>query len=107
MSPLTGLRRSRARRRSAQALELLLRALAYEYVDVALALEQPLDEMPADEAGRTGHEVAHFAGTLPGLSAPGRARAWSTPARSGKRPSPRSLTRNVKLRPREPAERNR
>jgi hypothetical protein len=34
-------------------------------VDVAFALEQPLDEMTADEPGCPGHEVAH-AGTLPG-----------------------------------------
>ena len=48
----------------AQPLELVLGALADQDVDVAFALEQPLDEMTADEAGCPGHEVAH-AGTLP------------------------------------------
>ena len=42
-----------------QLVELLARALADEHVDVALALEQPLDQMAADETGRAGHEVAH------------------------------------------------
>jgi len=36
----------------------LYRALAHEYEDVAVALEQALDEVPADEAGGTRDEVA-------------------------------------------------
>ena len=49
----------------AQPLELVLGALADEHVDVAFAVEQPLDEMPADEAGGPGDEVGHVR-TLPG-----------------------------------------
>ena len=36
-----------------------LGALAHEHVDRSLALEQELDEVAADEAGRAGDEVAH------------------------------------------------
>ena len=42
-----------------QRVQPLARALANEHVDVPFALEQPLHEMAADEAGRAGHEVAH------------------------------------------------
>ena len=45
-------------------LELLGRARAHEHVDVALALEQPLEQMTADEAGRPGHEVRRHEGPL-------------------------------------------
>ena len=38
-------------------LELLLAAGAHEHVDLALAREQPLDQMAADEAGPPRHEV--------------------------------------------------
>ena len=44
----------------AQLLEPALRALADEHVDRALALEQELDQVAADEAGRAGDEVAHW-----------------------------------------------
>jgi len=40
-------------------VQSLGRALAHEQVDVAIALEQALDEVPADEAGRTRDEVVH------------------------------------------------
>ena len=43
----------------AQLLEPALGALADEHVDRSLALEQQLDEVAADEAGRAGDEVAH------------------------------------------------
>ena len=43
----------------AQLLEPALRALADEHVDRPLALEQQLDQVAADEAGRAGDEVAH------------------------------------------------
>ena len=33
------------------------RSLAHEHVDESLSLEQPLDEIAADESGRAGHEV--------------------------------------------------
>ena len=39
--------------------EAVTRALAHEHVDVALALEQLLHEMAADEAGRARHEIRH------------------------------------------------
>ena len=52
-----------------QRVELVRGALADEHVDVALALEQPLDEMPADEAGGAGDEVASCSRTLPGPQA--------------------------------------
>jgi hypothetical protein len=42
-----------------EPVEARLRALADEHVDVAVALEQPLDEMAADEARRARHEVRH------------------------------------------------
>src|SRR3954453_19344946 len=103
MSPWTGLRgpapcRGGAARHPAggvaQALELVLRALAHEHMDVTFALEQALDEMPADEAGGSRDEVAHpvdspsavlvrGVGPYLGFSAPGRGRAWSTRARRG------------------------
>jgi hypothetical protein len=41
-----------------QLVELLPGALADEDVDVSLALEQALDQVPADEAGRPRDEVA-------------------------------------------------
>ena len=37
----------------------------HERVDGALALQQPLDEVAADEAGRSGDEVVHRQGILP------------------------------------------
>ena len=42
-----------------QAIEALARALADEHVDVAFALQQPLDEVASDESGRARHEVRH------------------------------------------------
>ena len=42
-----------------EPVEALARSLADEHDDVAVALEQPLDEMAADEAGRARHEVRH------------------------------------------------
>src|SRR5206468_1068121 len=42
-----------------ELLEPLRRALAHEHVDVAIALEQLLDEVTADEARRAGDEVGH------------------------------------------------
>ena len=56
---MTGLMRSPVAPALAQALELLLGPLAHEHVDVPFALEQPLDEMAADEAGGSRDEVAH------------------------------------------------
>ncbi len=41
-----------------QLVQAVHRALAHEHVDVALALEQLLDEVAADEPGRAGDEVA-------------------------------------------------
>jgi hypothetical protein len=46
-----------------QRVELLARALPHEDVDVPLTLEQPLDEVAADEPRGPGDEVAH-AGSL-------------------------------------------
>ncbi len=41
-------------------LHLVARSLAHQDEDVALAgVEQPLDQVPADEARRAGHEVRH------------------------------------------------
>ena len=48
----------------AQLLEPALGALADEHVDRPLALEQQLDEVAADEAGRAGDEVAHSPSTV-------------------------------------------
>ena len=48
-----------------QLVELLARALAYEHVDVALALEQPLDEVTPDEAGGARDEVGRQRSLLP------------------------------------------
>ena len=49
-----------------QLRQALLRALAHEHVDVALAVaQQLLDEVAADEAGGAGDEVAQ-SGLLPG-----------------------------------------
>src|SRR6185503_17498099 len=48
-----------------QPLELLGGALADEDVDVAIALEQPLDEVAADEARRAGDEVGHAPNPIP------------------------------------------
>ena len=48
-----------------QRFELLGRPLADEHVDVALALEQPFDQMAADEAGGPRHEVARHVFPLP------------------------------------------
>ena len=42
-----------------QLLEPRARALAHQHVDGALPLEQPLDQMPPDEAGGPGDEVLH------------------------------------------------
>ncbi len=39
--------------------EAALGALSHEHVDRALALEQQLDQVSADETGRSGYEVAH------------------------------------------------
>jgi hypothetical protein len=79
--------------RRSQALELVLGALAHQHMDVAFALEQPLDEMPTYEAGGSRDEVAHpvcpppilirGAGIYLGFSAPGPERAWSSRARMG------------------------
>jgi hypothetical protein len=41
-----------------QLVEPAARPLAHEHVDVALALQQALDQMAADEAGPAGDEVA-------------------------------------------------
>ena len=68
--------------RSMQPLELLRRALADEDVDVALALEQPLDEVAADEARGAGDEVGH----VNALSS--RARASREPRLPAKRCAP-------------------
>jgi len=78
----------------AQPLELLLGPLPDQDVDVAVALEQALDEMAADESGRSRHEVAHpfvspsavsvrGAGIYLDVSAPGPARARSSRPRTG------------------------
>jgi hypothetical protein len=48
-----------------QRVELVARAFAYEHVDVALALEQPLDEVAADEAGGARDEVGRQRSLLP------------------------------------------
>ena len=48
----------------AQLLEAPLGALADEHVDRPLALEQLLDQVAADEAGRAGDEVAHLGSAL-------------------------------------------
>ena len=48
-----------------QLRELVLRLLADEDVDVALAVEQPLDEMAADEPGGAGDEVGRQSSLLP------------------------------------------
>ena len=42
-----------------QSVEALGRPLAHQHVDRAVALEQLLDEVAADEAGGAGHEVGH------------------------------------------------
>jgi hypothetical protein len=42
-----------------QLVELPDRALAHQHVDVAFALDEPVDEETADEAGPSGHEVGH------------------------------------------------
>ena len=42
-----------------QGVDLAARPLADQHVDRALALQQLLDEMAADEAGGAGHEVVH------------------------------------------------
>ena len=47
--------------RSTSAVELVGGALAHEHVDVALALEQALEQVAADEAGRPRHEVVTLA----------------------------------------------
>ena len=62
---MTGLMRSPAAPALDQLVELLARALAYEHVDVALALEQPLDEVAADEASGARDEVGRQRSLLP------------------------------------------
>ena len=47
-----------------QLLQPGARALADEHVDGALALEQALDQVPADEAGGPGDEVLHTASLI-------------------------------------------
>ena len=99
-----------------QGVQPLARALAHEHVDVPLALEQPLHQMAADEAGRTGHEVAAHRVLLlsiGGVSLYGRASQRTrtravrvTPVSYGKPGARRMRARNTNVRPREPAERN-
>ena len=48
-----------------QGVELLARALAYEHVDVAFALEQPLHEVASDEARGARDEVGRQRSLLP------------------------------------------
>ena len=48
----------------AQLLEPALRALSHEHVDRPLALEQQLDQVAADEPGRSGDEVAHLTSSI-------------------------------------------
>src|SRR5204862_3718188 len=42
-----------------ELLEPAARALSHERVDGPLALQQLVYQVPADEAGRAGHEVVH------------------------------------------------
>src|SRR4051794_17921616 len=42
-----------------EGVQALSRRLSDKDVDVALALQQLLDQVAADEAGRAGHEVGH------------------------------------------------
>ena len=42
-----------------QLVQTPLRILAHKHMDLALALQQALDQPAADEAGRSRHEVGH------------------------------------------------
>ena len=52
----------------AQHLELLLRPLAHEAMDVALARQQLFEQVAADETRRSRHEIRH--GPFPSPSQP-------------------------------------
>jgi hypothetical protein len=54
-----------------QRVQPLARALADEHVDLSLALEELLDQIAADEAGRARHEVAHRVLLLGPIIGPG------------------------------------